>query len=159
MRPAFEGPFVRLRDVLEPESDVPPEFFVSDEEELQQWKYLKGAKKEQREHRASGTPYFYSEGAIPYPDDLDDASRTILTGEGGGTPSRFEHLIPTSDGRMRRLTRSWNGSTASLTATGRQMPDANGPCAWNALVVGVVEKLAASLAAYASEHTPVAARA
>ena len=55
--------------------------------------YLKGAKREQRVHKATGTPYFYVEGSIPYPDRTDGPSRTILTAEGGATPSRFKHLI------------------------------------------------------------------
>jgi DNA (cytosine-5)-methyltransferase 1 len=156
----YEGPFVTLRDVLEPESEVPDEYFISDEA-LEQWKYLKGAKKEERHHRATGTPYFYTEGAIPYPDNLDDAARTILTGEGGGTPSRFKHIIPTSDGRMRRLTprelERIDGFPDDWTAG---MPDAKRAfCMGNALVVGVVEKLASSLAHYASEHLAVTAKA
>jgi DNA (cytosine-5)-methyltransferase 1 len=39
--------------------------------------------------------YTYSEGAITYPDDPDRPSRTILTGEGGVTPSRFKHVVET----------------------------------------------------------------
>ncbi len=32
------------------------------------WRYLKGAKREPREHKGSGTPYLYAEGAVPFPD-------------------------------------------------------------------------------------------
>ena len=38
------------------------------------------------------------------PDSLDKPSRTIITGEGGSAPSRFKHVIQTSNGRLRRLT-------------------------------------------------------
>ena len=38
-----------------------------------------------------------------YPDALDNASRTIITGEGGKSPSRFKHVIDTDKG-LRRLT-------------------------------------------------------
>ena len=38
-----------------------------------------------------------------YPDALDNASRTIITGEGGKSPSRFKHVI-VSDRGLRRLT-------------------------------------------------------
>ena len=31
------------------------------------------------------------------PDDRDNASRTIITGEGGKTPSRFKHVIAIED--------------------------------------------------------------
>ena len=95
--PTYDGPFTSLGDILEPESDVPEAFFIP-EDQLEQWQYLKGAKKEERHHR-SGAAYFYTEGAIPYPDNLDDAARTILTGEGGISPSRFKHIIPTPSGR------------------------------------------------------------
>ena len=38
-----------------------------------------------------------------YPDALDNASRTIITGEGGKSPSRFKHVVNTDRG-LRRLT-------------------------------------------------------
>src|SRR5690625_7439203 len=38
-----------------------------------------------------------------YPDALDSPSRTIITGEGGKSPSRFKHVIA-SDRGLRRLT-------------------------------------------------------
>ena len=30
---------------------------------------------------------------MKFPDPLDNASRTIITGEGGSTPSRFKHAV------------------------------------------------------------------
>ena len=41
---------------------------------------------------------------LTFPDVYDRPSRTIITGEGGASPSRFKHVIITSDGRYRRLT-------------------------------------------------------
>lgn len=41
--------------------------------------------------------------AMSFPDYLDRASRTIITGEGGAGPSRFKHIIKTESGRYRRL--------------------------------------------------------
>ncbi len=38
-----------------------------------------------------------------YPDALDNASRTIITGEGGKSPSRFKHVV-VSDRGLRRFT-------------------------------------------------------
>ena len=38
-----------------------------------------------------------------FPDNLENASRTIITGEGGSSPSRFKHVINTKYG-LRRLT-------------------------------------------------------
>jgi DNA (cytosine-5)-methyltransferase 1 len=37
------------------------------------------------------------------PDSLNRPARTIITAEGGATPSRFKHIIRMSDGRYRRL--------------------------------------------------------
>ena len=54
-------------------------------EEYAKWEYLKGAKKEKRIQKSTGYEYHYSEGPITYPDALDRASRTIITGEGGKT--------------------------------------------------------------------------
>ena len=56
------------------------------------WKYLKGSKSEKRKG-TDGFVYEYKEGAITFPDDLNRPSRTIITGEGGISPSRFKHVI------------------------------------------------------------------
>ena len=59
------------------------------------------------------------------PDPINQRSRTILTGEGGATPSRFKHVIDAGDGRLRRLTplelERLNGFPDDWTDTG--MPD------------------------------------
>lgn len=89
-----------LGDVLQ-HGDIPEEFFIN-EENLPKWEYLKGAKKEVRTAK-NGFSYNYSEGAMIFPDSLDNASRTIITGEGGKSPSRFKHVVQTSKG-LRRLT-------------------------------------------------------
>ena len=113
------------------------------------WRYLKGAKREQRVHKGSGTAYEYAEGAIPFPDPTDGPSRTILTGEGGATPSRFKHVVAAGDGRYRRLTprelERLNGFPDDWTDTG--MPEGRRAFMMgNALVVGVVERIGRELA-------------
>ena len=41
---------------------------------------------------------------MAFPDPLDKPSRTIITSEGGATPSRFKHVIKDPvNGRLRRL--------------------------------------------------------
>ena len=59
------------------------------------WRYLKGAKREPRTKRIDGltVEYEYTEGAVAFPEPLEKASRTILTGEGGRSPSRFKHVV------------------------------------------------------------------
>ena len=91
-----------LGDVIEPDSKVPEEYWVA-EKRLKEWKYLKGAKSIKRTHKGSGVTYNYAEGKMAFPDLLTNPCRTILTGEGGTTPSRFKHIIKTKKG-YRRLT-------------------------------------------------------
>ena len=84
-----------------------------------------------------------------FPDQIDRASRTVLTGEGGTSPSRFKHVIgKTEDGPFRRLVpqelEALNGFPAGWTDTG--MTDGQRAfCMGNALVVGVVELIAAEI--------------
>lgn len=146
--PAWDGPRTTLGDVLEATDDVPEGYLVPDAQ-LGSWRYLKGAKREQRVHKGSGTPYEYVEGAIPFPDTTDGPSRTILTAEGGATPSRFKHIVAAGDGRYRRLTprelERLNGFPDDWTDTG--MPEGRRAFMMgNALVVGIVERIAAELA-------------
>lgn len=101
--PDYSGPFVTLGDIIVPDTDVPEEFFI-DETELAKWQYAKGGKSEKRINKSTGFEYNYSEGAMAFPDSIEKPSRTIITGEGGGAPSRFKHVIQTESGRYRRLT-------------------------------------------------------
>jgi DNA (cytosine-5)-methyltransferase 1 len=98
--PKYKGKRTVLGDVLQ-EEEVPEEFYIS-ENDFKKWEYLKGAKKETRV-TADGFEYNYSEGGMIFPDALDNASRTIITGEGGKSASRFKHVINTDKG-PRRLT-------------------------------------------------------
>jgi len=96
----YNGTKTVLSDILQ-NGEVTPEFFIP-EEDLLKWEYLKGAKKEVRTAK-NGFEYKYSEGGMIFPDALDNASRTIITGEGGKSPSRFKHVVQTTKG-LRRLT-------------------------------------------------------
>lgn len=102
VKSVYDGPRTTLGDILIDEKDVPEQFFI-DEKDLHRWEYLKGGKKEERTTK-SGHKYYYSEGPMVFPDSLDKPSRTIVTGEGGATPSRFKHVVRSPSGRYRRLT-------------------------------------------------------
>jgi DNA (cytosine-5)-methyltransferase 1 len=138
---------VVLGDILQPDSQVPDEYWV-EEKRLKEWKYLKGAKSIERTHKGSGATYNYAEGKMAFPDLLTNPSRTILTGEGGTTPSRFKHIIKTKNG-YRRLTpielERLNGfpdDWSRLNSVGKVVPD--GKRAFfmgNALVIGLIEKV------------------
>jgi len=158
VNPFFEHRSTVLSDVLELEDEVPERFFISDSD-LDRWKYLKGSKNEDRVHRASGTPYHYSEGAIPFPDAVDQPARTILTGEGGSTPSRFKHVIRTESGRLRRLTpvelERLNGFPSGWTDVTGISDGRRAYMMGNALVVGLVQSIGEQLLPHAkSTLTP-----
>ena len=136
-----------LGDVLQPDSKVPDEYWV-EEKRLKEWKYLKGAKSIERTHKGSGTTYNYAEGKMAFPDLLTNPSRTILTGEGGSTPSRFKHIIKTKNG-YRRLTpielERLNGFPDYWTETekdGKFVTDGRRAFFMgNALVIGLIERV------------------
>ena len=138
----YKGQFKTLGDVLSPESEIPDNFFV-DDSQLERWKKLKSSKREERINKHTGQTYFYSEGSMAFPDLLTNPSRTILTGEGGTSPSRFKHIIKVGE-RYRRLVPDeldqLQGFPKGWTNTG--MSDNNRAfCMGNALVVGVVNRI------------------
>lgn len=146
-RPRYDGPVVTLGDVLQPLREVPASFFWSPAQ-VRQWEYLKGGKNETRTNKEGGFTYRYSEGAMAFPGPLDRPARTIITGEGGSTPSRFNHVVRQAGHKLRRLTPVElerlnmfpDGHTAGV-------PDARRAFFMgNALVVGIVERVGAALA-------------
>ena len=141
-----------LGDILIPDSQVPEEYWIEGKR-LKEWEYLKGAKSIERTHKGSGTTYNYAEGKMAYPDLLTNPSRTILTGEGGTSPSRFKHIIKTKKG-YRRLTplelERLNGFPDDWTQTingGARIPDVRRAFFMgNALVIGLIEQVGKVLA-------------
>ena len=144
---------VVLGDILQPDSQVPDEYWV-EEKRLKEWKYLKGAKSIERTHKGSGVTYNYAEGKMAFPDLLTNPSRTILTGEGGTTPSRFKHIIQTKNG-YRRLTPTelerLNGFPdcwSEFDRNGKKVSDAKRAFFMgNALVIGLIARVGEVLAA------------
>jgi DNA (cytosine-5)-methyltransferase 1 len=144
-----------LGDVLEDERNVKEEFYINDRD-IEKWDYLKGGKNEPRITK-DGYEYRYSEGSMIFPDNLDNASRTIVTGEGGTSPSRFKHVIKTKSGRLRRLTPLElerlcmfpdNHTQHMLMENGEEVevsPTKRAFIMGNALVVGVITKLGRAL--------------
>lgn len=140
--PRYDGPRTLLSDVLIPDDEVPEEYFIK-ESDLPRWEREKGGKKLERIDKATGFKYCYSEGGMLFPDALDRPSRTIVTGEGGSSASRFKHVVRTKDGRLRRLTPIElerlnmfpDRHTEGVSDTRRAF------FMGNALVVGIIEKL------------------
>ena len=163
--PNYNGKRIVLGDLLQ-NGEVTDDFFIKDNKlktpksilekdgsekiiatEKEMWEYLKGSKSILRISK-DGFKYNYSEGGMIYPDALDNASRTIITGEGGKSPSRFKHVI-VSDRGLRRLTPvelerlnmfpDDHTKMDGITDTKRAF------FMGNALVVGVIEKIGEAL--------------
>jgi DNA (cytosine-5)-methyltransferase 1 len=141
VEPKYNGHFTTLGEIIVDEKDVPPEFFI-DGKALKEWKYLKGPKSEMRT-TPEGFEYHYSEGGMAFPDSLDKPSRTIITGEGGPSPSRFKHVILTPSGRYRRLI-PLELERLNMFPDNHTEASSDGKRAFlmgNALVTGIVERI------------------
>lgn len=108
------------------------------------WKYLKGAKSQWKYNKAQGYKYKYGEGKMNFPDPLDKPSRTIITGEGGTSASRFKHVVEAGTKHRRltpveleRLNMFPDNHTFHIDVTNTKRAFFMG----NALVVGVIEKI------------------
>ena len=147
-----------LGDILIEEA--PDEYYVLDSE-LEKWQYLKGAKAEKR-ITSEGFEYDYTEGGMVFPDALSNASRTIITGEGGRTASRFKHVVECKSGRgLRRLMpielerlNMFPDNHTRLGVNGELSDTKRAFFMGNALVVGVVDKIARELWEYYTNSTP-----
>ena len=144
--PNYDGKRIVLKDILVSPDEVPEDYFI-DDNELDKWTYLKGAKKEVRKS-ADGFSYNYGEGAMIFPDHQDSPSRTIITGEGGRSASRFKHVVRTSKG-LRRLTpvelERLNMFPDNHTLIESVSDVKRAFFMGNALVVGVIEKIGQTL--------------
>lgn len=147
VEPDYKGKRTTLKNIVADRKNIEEEFFIKDDE-LEQWKYLKGAKREYRKDK-SGFEYFYTEGGMIFPEPMDMPSRTIITGEGGRSPSRFKHVVDTKNG-LRRLIpmelERLNMFPDNFTEHEEVAPNKRAFLMGNALVIGVVEKLGESLA-------------
>lgn len=98
VNPIFEHA-VPLQNILQ--RNVENKYYLSDNQK-EKFKVLKGAKRVPRK-RPNGEEYFFSEGAIAYPEDLTQSGRTMLTSE--GTVNRSSHVVADLDtGDFRFLT-------------------------------------------------------
>lgn len=143
VKPDYSGNFKTLGELLEDNFD---DKYIISSDKLKKWKDLKGSKKIPRK-KPNGEEYFYSEGAIAFPDHLDAPARTMLTSE--STTNRSSHIIgvdtdndiyrtltPMEAERIQMFPDNWtNIENSSMTERRRYF------MMGNALVVGIVEKL------------------
>ena len=145
--PAYDDVRTTLGDVLQPLKEVGKEFRVA-KEDLEKWQYFKGSKRIPKVNKTLGYEYIFSEGAMACPDPLDKPSRTVITGEGGKSPSRTKHII--------KQGRTWRRLTPIELERLNMFPDnhteaddvSDGRRAFfmgNALVVGVIERIGTAL--------------
>ncbi len=139
--PIYEKP-TPLSELLE--TDVPEKYYLGDQ--LEKWKYLKGAKKILRTSK-TGHQYTFSEGPIAFPDPIDLPARTMLTSE--SSVNRSTHVIcDPQTNRLRLITpmeaERIQGFEDNWTDSG--MPEKfRYFCMGNALVVSMVTRMGNTL--------------
>lgn len=160
--PTYQGKKHTLEDILQTKKDgiIPRDFFVS-KEELEKWEIAKGAAKIDRigMNRDTGMKdfaYQFSVGKMPTFDSLHKPIRTIITSEGGKSPSRTKHLIQIPklyktnvESGTRRLTplelERANGFPDNFTFNEKISDNRRAFLMGNALVIGVVEEIRNSI--------------
>jgi DNA (cytosine-5)-methyltransferase 1 len=137
---------VTLGDVVRKTGPVPTTFYIQDEDKAK-WVAAKAAKKTLRVK--DGFEYEYAEGAMALPDRLDRPSRTIITSEGGTTPTRTKHAVSGASGRLRRLIpeelEELNGFPRGFTDVPGVSDVTRAMLMGNALVVGLVTRIGEAL--------------
>lgn len=158
--PVYNGTYMTLGGNIVDESLVPDNFFIPISD-IARWEYEKGAKKIERTSK-EGYKYIFSEGGMSFPDALDRPSRTIITGEGGTSPSRFKHVIRTPSGRYRRLIPLELERLNMFPDNHTYHPDVNdGRRAFlmgNALVCGIIQRMGQSLYRFIFDKEPISTR-
>lgn len=129
-----------LRNIRQ-EIEIDKKYFLTDAQ-VEKFAFLKGRKRIPRV-KPNGVSYYYCEGAMPFPDNLDAPARTMLTSEGG--VSRTTHVIEDFKTKKPRLLtpiecERINGFPDNWTNTGMTQKKRNFMMG-NALVVGVIEKI------------------
>ena len=138
----YEGHRTLLKDIMV--NDADERFYIEDKTK---WEHYKSGKKEPRTTK-EGHQYFYSEGALAFPDPIDKPARTILTSEGGTSASRTKHAVRDEKG-IRRLT-PVELERANMFPDNHTLidgiPDSKrGFLMGNALVVGIIERIGKTL--------------
>lgn len=153
----YDGTYMTLGGNLVDESLVPEDFFIPIAD-IARWEYEKGAKKIERTSK-EGYKYIFSEGGMTFPDALNRPSRTIITGEGGASASRFKHVVKTPSGRYRRLIPLELERLNMFPDNHTYHPDvSDGRRAFlmgNALVCGIIQRVGQSLYRFMFDKEPV----
>ena len=151
VNPKLESVKLPLGKILVNQDEVEDEFWI-DEESLEKWRIEKGAKEKERVS-SSGHSYLFKEGGMNFPEPLESPSRTIITSEGGKSPSRFKHVVE-QGGKLRRLTpvelEKLNMFPENFTKSPIVSNTKRAFLMGNALVVGIVERIGNSISEFES---------
>ena len=131
---------ILLGHILEKYADE--ERYITGDDRMAKWVYMKGAKKIPRV-AANGHEYIFSEGPIAFPDPWDRPGRTMLTSE--STLNRSTHVVSDpGTGRLRLLTpveaERLQGFDDDWTNTGMPLR-MRFFCMGNALVVPMITRM------------------
>lgn len=139
-----EGKIYPLRNVLI--KHVSDKKYYLTDKQTEKFKYLKGAKKIPR-LKPDGSEYFYSEGKMAFPENLNAPGRTMLTSEGSInrsthvvkdlTTNKIRKLTPVECERLNQFPDNWTDT--GMTTSQRYF------MMGNALVCGIIRKLSDKL--------------
>lgn len=139
--PIYKGKKTFLKDILLSENNLDNSIYLKNKEIIEKFQHLKSKKKIAREK--DGYTYFYSEGKMNFPDDINLPARTMLTSE--GTVNRSTHIIGCSNNRYRLLTpiecERLNMFPDNWTKIDKISDNKRKFMMGNALVCGIIEKL------------------
>lgn len=86
---AIEEKIYSLKEIVN-KAQTKGDLYILNEKQIDKFKELKGAKKKERT-RPDGTKYFYTEGNMSFPENMDLPGRTMLTSE--SSVNRSTHVI------------------------------------------------------------------
>ena len=141
-------PLKKIRE----KDEVDEKYFLTDSK-IDKFRQLKGSKRIPRT-KPNGEKYLYSEGTMPFPDNLDSPARTMLTSESGVSrtthviedykTSKLRLLTPLECERINQFPDNWTNTGMSDKKRYFMMG--------NALVVGIVAKIGKELEAIIDEE-------
>ncbi|PLA76549.1 DNA methyltransferase [Ligilactobacillus agilis] len=142
-----------LGQIVQAEDEVAEKYYLTDEEKLAKFQYLRGPKRIERT-ATNGHKYLYSEGGMSPYDSLDLPGRTMLTSEGSVNRSthflyinnRYRLLTPIEAERMQTFPDDWTKYGKTSDGEVREISDRMRLFFMgNALVTGIVERIGIEL--------------
>lgn len=130
-----------LKDILITNKKELESLVINDHNKIEKFKYLKANKRIER-ISSSGHKYIYSEGKMDFPENINKASRTMLTSEGSVNRSthviqylnKYRYLSPIECERLNMFPDNWTNIETMPTKMRYFLMG-------NALVCGIINKL------------------